>query len=153
RHPSFQGLRDDKPATEVVRERPADPDDPGTPPDPAEPATLEQILSKGRRLDDGRVEVELEGRTLKLSNLDKVLWPQTGTTKGEFIDYILRISPVLLPHIRGRTLTLKRYPDGVEGPKFFEKRCPRHRPEWVQTEAIWSDRHRGMIDYCLVCDR
>jgi bifunctional non-homologous end joining protein LigD len=113
---------------------------------------LDGLIAAGRALGDGRVEVEVEGRRLRLSNLDKVLWPATGTTKRELIDYVMRVSPALLPHIRGRPLTLKRYPDGVEGVKFFEKRCPAHRPEWVQTEPIWSDRHGRMVDYCVVAD-
>jgi bifunctional non-homologous end joining protein LigD len=115
--------------------------------------TLAELLDGGRPLGEGRIQVELDGRKLTLSNLDKVLWPSTGTTKGELIDYVLRLSPVMLPHLHGRPLTLKRYPDGVTGAKFFEKRCPGHRPGWVRTEAIPSERHGGPIDYCVVCDR
>ena len=80
-----------------------------------------------------RVEVEVEGRTLSLSNLDKVMYPEAGFTKGQVIDYYTRVAPVLLPHLHDRPLTLKRYPDGVEGPYFYEKQCPSHRPDWVQT--------------------
>jgi bifunctional non-homologous end joining protein LigD len=98
-----------------------------------------------------RVEVEVEGRTLSLSNLDKLFYPETGFTKGQVIEYYTRIAPVLLPHLRGRHLTLKRYPDGVQGPFFYEKQCPRHRPDWVRTADVWS-RHNGRnISYCL-CD-
>jgi bifunctional non-homologous end joining protein LigD len=98
------------------------------------------------------MEVEVEGRTLSLSNLDKVFYPSTGFTKGHVIDYYMRISPVLLPHLRGRHLTLKRYPNGVEGDFFYEKQCPGHRPAWVRTQAVWS-RHNGReIDYCMVDD-
>jgi bifunctional non-homologous end joining protein LigD len=92
------------------------------------------------------------GRRLKVSNLDKVLYPETGFTKGQLIEWYAGAAKVLLPHLRGRPLTLKRYPDGVEGKHFYEKRCPKHRPEWVRTASIWSDRHRGEIDYCLVED-
>jgi len=99
-----------------------------------------------------REPVRIEGRELKLSNLDKVLWPETGFTKGEMIEWYAAIAPVLLPHLRGRPLTLKRYPDGVEGKHFYEKRCPSHKPEWVRTTRVWSDRHREEIDYCLVED-
>jgi len=99
-----------------------------------------------------RMEVEVDGRTLSLSNLDKVFYPRTGFTKGHVIDYYMRIAPVLLPHLRGRHLTLKRYPNGVEGAFFYEKQCPSHRPEWVRTAGVWS-RHNGReIDYCLVDD-
>jgi bifunctional non-homologous end joining protein LigD len=96
------------------------------------------------------VEVEVEGRRLKLSNLDKVLYPAVGFTKGEVIDYYTRISPVLLPHLRGRPLTLKRYPDGVEGQYFYEKQCPSHRPDWVRTEPVKADGK--VIDFCVVDD-
>jgi bifunctional non-homologous end joining protein LigD len=92
-----------------------------------------------------RVEVEVEGRRLSLSNLDKVMYPQVGFTKGELIDYYTRVSGALLPHLRGRPLTLKRYPDGVEGEYFYEKNCPSHAPEWVRKERI------GGISYCI-CD-
>jgi len=81
-----------------------------------------------------------------------VLYPRAGFTKGDLIDFYARIAPVLLPHLHGRPLTLKRYPDGVEGGHFYEKRCPSHRPQWVQTAPVWSERHKGVIDYCLAAD-
>jgi bifunctional non-homologous end joining protein LigD len=92
-----------------------------------------------------RVEVEVEGRRLSLSNLDKVMYPLVGFTKGEVIDYYTRVSRALLPHLRGRPLTLKRYPDGVEGEYFYEKNCPSHAPDWVRKERV------GGISYCI-CD-
>ncbi len=92
-----------------------------------------------------RVEVSVEGRTLSLSNLGKVLYPVAGFTKGEVIDYYTRIAPALLPHLRDRPLTLKRYPDGVDGGHFYEKNCPSHAPDWVRRERV------GAIDY-VVCD-
>jgi bifunctional non-homologous end joining protein LigD len=92
-----------------------------------------------------RVEVEVEGHRLSLSNLDKVLYPAVGFTKGQVIDYYTRIAPAVLPHLRDRPLTLKRYPNGVEGGHFYEKRCPPHAPEWVRRE-----QYQG-IEYC-VCD-
>ena len=92
-----------------------------------------------------RVEVSVEGRTLSLSNLGKVLYPVAGFTKGEVIDYYTRIAPALLPHLRDRPLTLKRYPDGVDGGHFYEKNCPSHAPDWVRRERV------GTIDY-VVCD-
>jgi bifunctional non-homologous end joining protein LigD len=96
-----------------------------------------------------RVEVEVEGRRLSLSNLDKVIYPAVGFTKGELIDFYTRVAPAALPHLRGRPLTLKRYPDGVESQHFYEKQCPSHAPEWVRREAIPTGRKT--IDYC-VCD-
>jgi bifunctional non-homologous end joining protein LigD len=99
----------------------------------------------------GAQQVEVDGRELSVTNLDKVLYPATGFTKGEVIDYYARIAPAILPHLRGRPLTLKRYPEGVEAGHFFEKRCPKHRPEWVNTAAIWSEREDGEIAFC-VCD-
>jgi bifunctional non-homologous end joining protein LigD len=95
------------------------------------------------------VEVEVEGRRLKLSNLDKVFYPAVGFTKGEVIDYYRRVAPVLLPHLRDRPLTLKRYPDGVEGQFFYEKQCPSHRPDWIKTVTV---QNRREIHYCLAND-
>jgi bifunctional non-homologous end joining protein LigD len=92
-----------------------------------------------------RVEVEVEGRRLSLSNLDKVMYPAVGFTKGQVIDYYIRVAPVLLPHLRGRPLTLKRYPNGVEGQYFYEKRCPSHAPDWVRAEEVMG------IRFCI-CD-
>jgi bifunctional non-homologous end joining protein LigD len=94
------------------------------------------------------LEVEVEGRRLKLSNLEKVLYPAVGFSKGAVIDYYTRVAPVLLPHLRDRPLTLKRYPDGVEGEYFYEKQCPSHRPDWVRTEPIKAKNKT--IDFCIV---
>jgi bifunctional non-homologous end joining protein LigD len=96
-----------------------------------------------------RVAVEVEGRQLSLSNLDKVMYPAVGFTKGQVIDYYTRIAPALLPHLRDRPLTLKRYPNGVDGGHFYEKQCPSHRPDWVRSEAIQMSSKS--IDFC-VCD-
>jgi bifunctional non-homologous end joining protein LigD len=93
--------------------------------------------------------VEVEGRRLKLSNLDKVLYPETGTTKAEVIDYYAKVAPAMVPHLRERGVTLRRFPDGVDGGSFFEKRCPGHRPEWMPTVLGPGDR-RGGIDYCCL---
>jgi bifunctional non-homologous end joining protein LigD len=98
-------------------------------------------------------QLEIEGRTLKLSNLDKVLYPAAHFTKAQVIDYYIRIAPVLLPHLRGRAVTLKRYPDGVEGFFFYEKQCPSHRPDWIKTTAVASERRASKrIDYCTLDD-
>jgi bifunctional non-homologous end joining protein LigD len=91
------------------------------------------------------------GREIKVSNRDKVLYPAAGFTKGDVVDYYTRIAPAMLPHLRDRPLTLKRYPDGVDGQFFYEKQCPSHRPGWVATVSVPS-RERGTIDYCLAND-
>ncbi len=93
--------------------------------------------------------VSIEGRTLGLSNLDKVLYPESGFTKGEVIDYYARIAPVLLAHLGDRGITLRRYPNGVDAPSFFEKRCPSHRPDWVGTADGPGDSG-GAIGYCCL---
>ena len=105
-----------------------------------------------RTLQGGAVEAQVDGRTLRLSNLDKVMYPKVGFTKGQLIDYYVRAAPALLPHLHGRPLTLKRYPDGVEGEHFYEKQCPSHRPDWVQTASIWSRHNARNIDFCLAND-
>lgn len=121
RHPSFKGLRADKDPLEVVRELP----------------------------DDAR-ELRVDGHSVGVSNWTKVLWPQTGFTKGDLVDYHVRVAATLLPHLEGRPLTLKRYPDGVEGPHFYEKQSPSHRPEWVRTAPIRAGGKT--IDFTLVSD-
>jgi bifunctional non-homologous end joining protein LigD len=97
-------------------------------------------------------ELEIEGKRLRVSNLDKVLYPKAGFTKANVIDYYIRIAPVLLPHLKNRALTLKRYPNGVEAPFFYEKRCPTHRPSWVKTAAVWSEGNNANINFCLAND-
>jgi bifunctional non-homologous end joining protein LigD len=94
------------------------------------------------------VEVEIEGRRLVLGNLDKVLYP-SGFTKAQVIDYMARIAPHAIPHLTGRALTFRRYPDGTHTSGFFEKRCPGHRPAWVNVALGPGDR-RGGIEYCCI---
>jgi bifunctional non-homologous end joining protein LigD len=97
--------------------------------------------------------VEIEGRRLKLSNLEKVLYPEVGFTKGEVIDYYARIAPVMLAHLKDRPATRKRYPDGVAGPFFFEKNAPSHTPDWVRKVTLptpGSTKDRDTIDYVVV---
>jgi bifunctional non-homologous end joining protein LigD len=96
--------------------------------------------------------VDIQGKQIKLSNLDKVLYPAAGFTKGQVIDYYVRVAPVLLPHLKDRPLTLKRYPEGVNGMFFYEKSCPKYRPDWVQTVPVWSEGRNDHIDYCLAQD-
>lgn len=93
--------------------------------------------------------VQVAGRELALTNLDKVLYPAIGFTKAEVIDYYARIAPTMVHHTRGRCVTLRRWPDGVDGPSFFEKKCPSHRPDWVGT-AVGPGRRRGEVRYCLL---
>jgi len=96
--------------------------------------------------------VTIDGRQLKLSNLEKVLYPENGFTKGEVIDYYARIAPALLTHLGDRGITMRRFPNGVDDKSFFEKRCPSHRPDWVGVCPGPGDRG-GAIDYCRLADR
>jgi bifunctional non-homologous end joining protein LigD len=126
RQPSYKGLREDKSAGEVRRERP-----------------VENVVRRGKR-------------ELKLSNLDKVFWPEEGITKGDLIDYYRAVAPVLVPHLKNRPFTMRRYPDGIAGKAFFQKDAPSHMPEWIATyRALVSTRERGekkWVDFPLVND-
>lgn len=93
--------------------------------------------------------VDVQGRKLKLSNLDKILYPASGFTKGQVLDYYVRIAPVLVPHLAGRPLTMKRYPEGVDHEYFFEKNAPMHRPDWVKTAPIWSESNHRTVHFIL----
>src|SRR6478736_2982472 len=106
RAPSYQGLRDDKAADEVRRERP-----------------IEDEIRRGKRV-------------LRLSNLDKLFWPEEGITKGDLLAYYRAIASVLIPHLRDRPFTMKRYPDGWRGSHFFQKDAPRHMPDWIPTRPF-----------------
>jgi len=96
--------------------------------------------------------VDVAGRRLKLTNLDKVLYPAAKFTKGQIIDYYARVAPVLVPHLKDRPLTLKRYPGGVDQQYFFEKNATKHRPDWVQTVPIWSEGNQRDVNYILAND-
>src|SRR6202030_1035318 len=96
--------------------------------------------------------VDVQGRKLTLTNLDKVLYPATGFTKGEVIDYYVRIAPVLVPHLAGRPLTMKRYPGGVDQEYFFEKNAPKHRPDGLKTVPVWSEGNTRHVNYLLAND-
>jgi bifunctional non-homologous end joining protein LigD len=116
-------------------------------------------LDVGRRTSDvtfhimpPKAELIVEDRKIQVSNLDKVLYPKAGFAKGQVIDYYIRVAPVLLPHLKDRPLTMKRYPDGVEGEFFYEKNCPSHRPKWVQTAKVWSEGNQRTMHYCLAND-
>src|SRR5213595_3010975 len=99
-----------------------------------------------------KAELIVEERKIQVSNLNKVLYPKPGFTKGQVIDYYIRVAPVLLPHLKDRPLTLKRYPNGVEGEFFYEKNCPAYRPKWVQTAKVWSEGNQREMHYCLAQD-
>ena len=99
-----------------------------------------------------KAQLVVGGKKLSVSNLDKVLYPKVGFTKGQVIDYFIRVAPVLLPHLKDRPLTMKRYPNGVEGEFFYEKNCPSHRPSWVKTAKVWSEGNQRIMHYCLAND-
>jgi bifunctional non-homologous end joining protein LigD len=126
RAPSYQGLREDKPAEEIRRERP-----------------IATEIKRGRR-------------TLRLTNLDKVFWPEEGITKGDLLAYYREVAAVLVPHLKNRPFTMKRYPDGAEGHHFFQKDAPKHMPDWIPTRAFRStsreSRQKRTIRYPLVND-
>jgi bifunctional non-homologous end joining protein LigD len=98
-------------------------------------------------------QVEVDGKELRLTNLDKVLYPEIGFSKGEMVDYYAKAAPAIVPHLRGRAVTLRRFPEGVDDldSAFFEKRCPKHRPKWVKTTRVQAGPNAGKIDFC-VCD-
>jgi bifunctional non-homologous end joining protein LigD len=98
-------------------------------------------------------QVEVDGRELKLTNLDKILYPEAGFTKGEMVDYYAKVADAMVPHLSGRAVTLRRFPEGVDDldSAFFEKRCPKHRPQWVKTTSVLAGPRSGKIDFC-VCD-
>ena len=96
--------------------------------------------------------VTVEGRTLTVSNLDKVLFPETGFTKGQLIDYYVKVAPVMLAHVGDRPLTMKRYPDGVAKKFFYEKHVPAHAPEWVRTVEVPTSEGDDEVEYAVVCD-
>jgi len=144
RHPVYKGLVDMDPhdvvlgESEVIEHVPE--------------AADQGALGSLKKLQGKAYEAEVDGRSLRLSNLDKVLYPKAGFIKAQVIDYYSRVSPVLIPHLADRPLTMKRYPDGVEGEFFYEKQCPSHRPDWVETAAIYSRHNKRNIDFCLVND-
>jgi bifunctional non-homologous end joining protein LigD len=97
-----------------------------------------------------RTELDVGGRRLAIGHLDRVVFPATGTTKGEVLDYYVRVAGAMLPHLRDRLLHMHRYPEGVEGPRFWQKGCPEHGPQWVPTAPVWSRDKGEAIEYCVV---
>ncbi len=130
RQPSYQGLREDKRADEVELERP-------------QPEPVPTELRKG-------------GRVLRLTNLDKPFWPELGIRKGDLLAYYRAVAPVLVPHLKNRPFTMKRYPDGWSGMHFFQKDAPKHMPDWIRRKSYLStsrqSREKRIIDYPLVND-
>jgi bifunctional non-homologous end joining protein LigD len=145
RAPAYKGLREDKAPEEVVREDVAGEGRAAGLAEGDSPSALEISQQPG---DKGTASVER--RELKFSNLSKVLYPEVGFTKREVIEYYAAIAPALVPHLEGRALTVKRWPDGVDGESFFQKQAPAHRPEWVKTVTLPSGRKP--IDYLLARD-
>jgi len=94
--------------------------------------------------------LDVAGRQLTIRHLDRVVFPHTGKTKGELLDYYVRVADAMLPHLRDRLLHMHRYPEGVEGPRFWQKACPEHRPDWLPTVGVWSRDKQADIDYCVV---
>jgi bifunctional non-homologous end joining protein LigD len=139
RHPSYKGLRDDKSAELVTREH--------TPAAGVAPELEAPVRLTGA---GATASLTVGGRELKLSNLDKVLYPKVGFTKGDVIEYYAAVAAVLIGHLDQRALTVTRWPDGVEGHSFFQKQAPAHRPEWVRTATLASERKP--IDYVLAGD-
>jgi bifunctional non-homologous end joining protein LigD len=121
-------------------------------PGPQTPGLWEVLFFMNLQKSNGSQEIKIDGRTLQLTRLDKVLYPKAGFTKGQVIDYYIQVGRCLLPHLKGRALTLKRYPDGVDKTFFYEKRCPSFRPKWMKTARIWSERQREEIQYCMADD-
>lgn len=97
-------------------------------------------------------ELEVNGKTIKVSNLAKVFYPATGFTKGDMIKYYIDVAPAMIPHLENRPVSLKRYPDGTNGMFFYEKQCPKYRPEWIKTAPVWSDTRNSTMNYCLLND-
>ena len=97
-------------------------------------------------------ELQIDGKKLTFSNLEKVFYPETGFNKARVIEYYSRVAPALLPHLKDHPLTLKRYPNGVEGTFFYEKNCPSFRPSWLKTATVWSEGNQRDMQYCLIND-
>jgi bifunctional non-homologous end joining protein LigD len=141
RAPSYQGLRDDKDAADVVREDPSATASPA--PEPATPAPPPKVIKHGKR-------------ELRLSNLDKEFWPE-GITKGDLLAYYRAVAPALVPHLKDRPFTMIRYPDGIYGDHFFQKDAPSHMPDWIPTHRAYvstreSPRRMKWVNFALVND-
>ncbi|MCA1695698.1 MAG: non-homologous end-joining DNA ligase [Actinobacteria bacterium] len=108
--------------------------------------------SGSTKAGSSKASIKIGSRQLTLSNPDKVYWPVTGFSKGEMVAYYRAVAEVMVPHLKNRAVTLKRYPDGVDGFSFFEKNCPKHRPEWVRTVDVDRKKDGKTIHYCVGWD-
>lgn len=145
RAPVFVSLRDDKPAQDVVLEQAVDPE--SLPIDDQPPSSLEEVLD----LRGKEVTAQIDGHSLKFTNLDKVFYPKDGWKKRDLLDFYSRVSTWLLPHLYDRPLSLKRYPNGIAGDFFFQKNASSHFPDWMRCEAIQETRK--LNHYPLAQDR
>ena len=156
RHTAWRGLREDHAPEEVlVPERRHRRTKPTAPPSPSQDLDVPDTGERAAAPAESRVTVQAAGRRLTLSNMDKVLYPSTGFTKGAVINYYSHIAPVMLPHLAGRPVTFIRFPDGVDNQQFFEKNVPNGAPEWLPTVRLPSTGSRskrgpGVIDYTLI---
>jgi bifunctional non-homologous end joining protein LigD len=154
RHPVFVAMRTDKAASDVVRDVPIAADAAHAP--AAHAAAAKPAVEKTGAVKIGpkgaKEPVEIDGRALVFTNRDKMLWPTDGYTKGDLIAYYRAVAPYLLPHLRGRPLTLERYPDGIAGESFFEKHAQRYLPTWIERYTVpHGSGTRTPIDF-IVCN-
>jgi bifunctional non-homologous end joining protein LigD len=138
RAPVFAGLRADLDPKEAVRELPADP------PAPAGPLLAGKVA---------RATVSIDGKELKFSNLNKIFYPEQGYTKRDILNYYDAVAHLILPHLEGRPLSLKRYPNGIHGDFFFQKRSAESFPGWLRTESVYSEHNKAPIRYVVAGDR
>jgi bifunctional non-homologous end joining protein LigD len=138
RAPVFVGLRTDIDPKDCVRER------------PSEPKPEKGLLLPGK---EAQATVTIDGRELKFSNLNKVFYPEQGYTKRDLLNYYNAVADLILPHLEGRPLSLKRYPNGIHGDFFFQKRSSEHFPSWLHTESIYSEHNQAPINYAVADDR
>jgi bifunctional non-homologous end joining protein LigD len=110
-----------------------------------------KVRASPRRASNGQ-ELKFGDKHVPVSNLEKVLYPKVRFTKSDVINYYIRVSKFILPHLKGRPITLKRYPNGVEAEFFYEKRCPPYRPKWIKTAPVWSEGHQADIHFCVMDD-
>jgi bifunctional non-homologous end joining protein LigD len=151
RHPVFVAMRSDKDSIAVERERPEPAPKPAKTQVPA--VTKIQTPPANKTGRGSKEPIEIDGHALAITNRDKVLWPSDGYTKGDLIAYYRAVAPYLLPHLRGRPLTLERYPDGIAGESFFEKHAPKYLPNWIERVVVphGSGNKSGPIDF-IVCN-